>query len=137
MDWSRLFRSIGARDDDAAVLSRREALAGMGLVGLFGLAGPPLLGSAEAKPLDAPAAGAAAKSSDAPESDLTGQESAERGADDTADVTDLTAHRRWRRRYWRRRHWRHRYWRRRRHWHRRHWHRRHWRRRYWRRRYYW
>ncbi len=117
-------RSIFGRDEEAA-LSRRDALAGLGLAGLL-LATPKLLGSsaAEAKPLEpAPAT----KADDTQRAD----EATDLAADDTANVTDLSSQywRRRRRRYWRRRYWRRRYWRPR------YYRRRYWRRRYWRRRY--
>ena len=131
MDWSKvskILRSACHRDDDAAVLSRRDALAGIGLAGVFLAAGPKLLASAEAKPIDAPATDPETISADATRAEAP--ESPERDAADTADATDLTSRRRWRRRYWRRRYWRRRYWRRR-HWRRRYWRRRYWRRRYW------
>jgi len=52
MDWSKvskILRRACHRDDD--VLSRRDALAGIGLAGVFLVAGPKLLAPAEAKPL--------------------------------------------------------------------------------------
>src|SRR6266568_1996342 len=58
MDWrkaGKILRSACHRDDDAAVLSRRDALAGIGLAGVFLFAGPKLLAPAEARPIDAPA----------------------------------------------------------------------------------
>jgi hypothetical protein len=129
MDWSKagkILRGVCHRDD-VAILSRRDALAGLGLVGLFLAAGPKLLTPAEAKPVDAPAVDTEAVA-DATRAEAT--ETAQRDAGDSADVADLSAHRR-RRRYWRRRYWRRRYWRHR------HWRRRYWRRRHWRRRRYW
>jgi hypothetical protein len=134
MDWSKIgkiLKSACDRDDDTAVLSRRDALAGLGLAGVFLVAGPKLLAPADARPLDGPATDAQTIAADTRAETDPG--TPERDAADTADVTDLTS-RRWRRRHWRRRYWRRRYWRRR-YWRRRHWRRRYWRRRYWRRRY--
>jgi hypothetical protein len=103
------------------VLSRRQAVAGVGLIGLF-LAAPKLFapGAAQAKELSAPVEAAAHA---APATDNKKAEVAEpvvADATDTAEVTDFSAQR-WRRRYWRRRYWRPR----------RYWRRRYWRRRYW------
>ena len=105
-------RSIFGRDE--AGISRRDALAGLGLAGLL-LATPKLLGSspAEAKPLDKPASvGSETKATQAP----TEEGAVDLNANDTADVTELSSrHRYWHRRrryYWRRR-YRRRYWRRR------------------------
>jgi len=105
---------------EGTTLSRRDALAGLGLAGLL-LAAPKLLSSnpAEAKPLDKPAEAAAGYSP------ATEAKTAETHEAQEVDITDLSSRRYWRRRYWRRRYWRHRYWRRR------HWRRRYWRRRYW------
>ncbi len=124
MDWGKareILTGFCSRDANAATLSRREMLAGLGLAGLL-VATPKLLplSAAEAgtlPPAVAPAAGAA-----------DAAKPAEEGAEGHADgaSTDLSARRYRRRRYWRRRYWRPRYWRR-----------RHWRRRYWRRRRYW
>ena len=122
-------KSIFGRDDDAAALSRRDILAGLGLAGLL-VATPKLLGSspAEAKPLDKPAA------APTPETTATDTRAGDEGAVDLnagdSDVTDLSA-RHWRRRRywrrrWRRRYWRRPYWRRRRYWRRRYWRRRYW-----------
>jgi hypothetical protein len=124
MEWSRAsqaLRRMCALDDDTAVLSRRETLLGIGLAGLFALAGPRVLGlgSAEAKPVNSPAVDAESSSRDSARAEVSEHDSAERNAADTPDVTEFSAQR------WRRRYWRHRYWRRR-------WY---WRRRYWRRRY--
>ena len=129
MDWIKA--TNGA---EAAVLSRRETLAGIGLAALFALAGPKLLASAEAKPVDVPAIDTEATSEDASTARAT-EDISQRA--DTGDAFEFSS-RHWRRRYWRRRYWRHRYWRhrwRRRHWHHPYWRRRYWRRRYWRRRY--
>ena len=119
----KFLTSIFGHEDTA--LSRRDALAGLGLTGLL-LATPKLLLTpAQAKPLDQPAEVAAP----APETHMAEAEEREVSAADN-DSTDLSSRRYWRRRHWRRR-WRRRYWRRR-FWFRR---RRYWRRRYWRRRY--
>ena len=124
--------SFCSREDDAAALSRRDMLAGLGLAGLF-VAAPKLLlpSAAEAATNGLPAAEPEVP---ADKSNPEHRDIAENAAD-TDDVSELSSQRwRRRRRYWRRRHWRRRYWRGR-HWRRRYWRRRHWRRRYWRRRY--
>jgi hypothetical protein len=116
-------RRVFGRDDDA-VLSRRDALAGLGLAGLLLAAPKPGSGAAEARPLDTPAE---ATASPAPE------RAVETHVAEESDATDLSSRHYWRRRrrYWRRRwRWRRRYWRHR-YWRRRHWRRRYWRRRYW------
>jgi hypothetical protein len=121
-------KSIFEREgEEAASLSRREALAGLGLVGVL-LAAPKLLAStaAEAKPLDK-AANAFGSSPEVAKAD-------EVTAADAGDATDLSARRYYRRRYYRP-YWRRRYYVRRRYY-RPYWRRRYWRRRYWRRRYY-
>jgi hypothetical protein len=139
MDWSKVGKPLRRawHRDEAAVLSRRDALAGIGLAGIFLFAGSKLLRPAEASPADLPAVDAEAISADAARAETTEPGTPEHAAD-TDDVTELTAQRwrrrYWRRRYWRRRYWRHRYWRRR-YWRRRYWRHRYWRRRYWRRRY--
>jgi hypothetical protein len=119
-------KSIFGREGEAAPLSRRDALAGLGLVGAL-LAAPKLLAltPAEATPLDK----AAEVSGSSPEVAKAG----EVDAADAGDATDLSAQRRWRRRYYRP-YWRRRYYLRRRYY-RPYWRRRYWRRRYWRRRY--
>jgi hypothetical protein len=141
MEWSRLLKVLGTgrRDHDTAVLSRRETVAGIGLAGLFALAGSQILASksAEARPVSRPRTDRALSPDDA-HAETAEHDKPERPAADAADVTDLSAHRRrWRRRYWRRYYWRRRYWRPRYYWRRRYWRRRYWRRRYWRRRYWW
>jgi len=125
-------RSIFSREADTA-LSRREALAGLGLAGLL-LAAPKLLSAspAEAKALQpAQAAAASTRETEAADPERV-QEAALENAGDS-DVTELSSRRRWWRRRWRRRWWRRRHRRRwwRRRWHRRRWWRRRWRRRYW------
>ena len=125
--WNTVFGC----DEDAAGLSRRNVLAGLGLVGAV-LAAPKLLvASAEATPLaKATQATAASGVSDGQNVDQGTQDTAtDLNAETISDATDLSAQRwRWRRRrrYWRRRYWRPRVYRR-----------RYWRRRYWRRRYRW
>jgi hypothetical protein len=141
MEWSKargLLRSLFSRDDPAEALSRRDMLAGIGLVGLF-VTAPKLLASspAHAKAINTPSA----EPADATNSKIDEDSAAECKAEDNADdVTDLSGqyrrYRVYRRRYWRRRYrWRRRYWRRRYRWHRRYLRRRYWRRRYWYRRY--
>ncbi len=138
MEWvkvRKVLSSAFSRDDDAAALSRRDMLAGLGLAGLF-LAAPKLLSSAAEARTVAPDAGTA----DATDSKVTQRSDAEpkvqSKAAESGEVTEFSAHRRryWHRHHWRRRRWRRRYWRRR-YWRHPHWRRRHWRRRYWRRRY--
>ena len=126
--------SVFGRGEDAPALSRRDALAGLGLAGLL-LATPKLLVSspAEAKPLDKPAT--APTDTKVAENQSSEEAAADLNASDGSDATDLSSqYWRRRRRYWRRR-WRRRHWRRRYYW-RRPWRRRYWRRR-WRRRYWW
>jgi hypothetical protein len=110
-------------------LSRRDALAGLGLAGVL-LAAPKLLATtaAEAKVLDKPSE--AADSAPVPETKASEDHSPDAGADDlnaaeAVDATDLSARRYWHRRYY----WRRRYWGP--YWRRRYWRRRYWRRRYW------
>jgi hypothetical protein len=126
-------------DRDAAVVGRREVLAGIGLAGLVAMTAKLLLPSeADAKTLARPAASGPAEAAAPPRDEHAAAE-----GDTNADVTELSSrhHWHWRRHYWRRRYWHRRHWGwRRRHWgwhRRRHWgwRRRHWRRRYWRRRY--
>jgi hypothetical protein len=116
--------------DDSATLSRREALAGLGLVGLVAATAKLIAVSpAEAKPLDQPVAAAA----QAAETQVAEAREREPGAADNGDLTDVSSRRHWHR-HWHRRHWR-RHWHRRRWWRRHYWRRHHWRRHYWRRRY--
>lgn len=130
MEWFKvrgLISGLFGRDDPAAALSRREMLAGIGLVGLLATAPKLLVSSpAEARTVDA----LSAKPDDSADTTQTSEDrSAERKDENTTDVTELSAQRR---RYWRRRYrWRRRYWRRRYHWRRRYWRRRRWYRRYW------
>jgi hypothetical protein len=117
----RFLTSLFGRDEEAA-LTRRDALAGLGLGALLVATAKFVAPSAaEGKPLDQPAE---AMASPAPETKPAETEVAEQ-----SDATDLTSRRHWRRRrrYWRRR-WR---WRRRYYWRRRYWRRRYWRRRRW------
>ena len=101
MEWGKarkFLSSVCSRGDDAVALSRRDMLAGLGLLGLV-ISAPKLLlpSAAEARTIDAPAAGSA---------DATNDQVTEQSAADGADVTELSAQRR---RYWRRRYWRRRY----------------------------
>jgi hypothetical protein len=137
MKWTNVMRSLRSdQSNDVAAPSRRDVLAGLGVAGLFAVAGSTLLafpGEAEARvatPAIEPEAAPADAKGDA--NDRAGSE-----GDGT---TEFSAQYRYgpRRRYWRRR--RRRYWRRRRYyyWRRPYWRRRrYWRRRYWRRRYRW
>jgi hypothetical protein len=133
MEWSRAIKvlgSVGRRDHETAVMSRRETLAGLGLAGLFAIAGSQILiaKSAEARPVNRPRPDGAL-SRDVADTEAAEHDKPEPPAADAAEVTDLSAHRRRRRRrFWRRYYWRRRYWRRRRYY---------WRRRYWRRPYWW
>jgi len=115
----KFLNSLRGQDTEGTALSRRDMLAGLGLVGLL-VAAPKMLvpGVAEAATLDAPAAAPAA---------AIDRPIAEQRPDDSVEATDLSAQRwRRRRRYWRRRYYRPRYYIRPRY-----------RRRYWRRRRYW
>jgi hypothetical protein len=143
MDWTKVTKSLSrdcSGNDDAAVLSRRDVLAGIGFAGVIAVAGSTLLASSPAEgrtiapAIEPEAAPADAAKAEVAESNVAKQNLADF---DAADFTEFSAQ--WRRRYWRRRYWRRRYWGRRywrrRYWRRRHWRRRQWRRRYWRRRY--
>lgn len=107
--------AVFGRDDDAAVLSRRNVLAGLGLVGAAAAATQVLSAdAAQAKPLATP--------TQAEPTEKSGEAAqvAEVKAEGTSDATDLSAqYWRRRRRYWvrrryfvvrRRRYWRRRYW---------------------------
>ena len=87
--------------EEGTTLSRRDALAGLGLAGLL-LAAPKLLSSspAEAKPLDKPVEAAAGSS---PATEVKTPETHEA---QESGITDLSSRRYWRRYYWRRRYWR-------------------------------
>jgi hypothetical protein len=121
-------------NDDAAVLSRRRVLAGIGFAGLLAVAGSRLLASSPAEargntpviePDAAPADAAKGEVAERSESNLADPQRGE-ATEFSSQYYYRRRRRYWRRRYrWRRRYWRHRYWRR-----------RYWRRRYWRRRYY-
>jgi hypothetical protein len=126
MDWTKVtksLRSAASGSDDAAVLSRRDVLAGIGVAGVLVVAGSTLLAPRPAQArVNTPATEPAATPDDATRAEVAECELPNPADLDTADVTEFSAQ--WRRRYWRRRYWRRRYWRR-----------RYWRRRYWRRRY--
>jgi hypothetical protein len=127
MELAKNFLKSMFEREDRTPLSRRDALAGLGLVGAL-LAAPKLLAvtPAEASPLDQ-AANVSGSASEVAKAD-------EVGATDAGDATDLSARRYWRRRYYRpylrrRYYWRRRYYRpylRRRYWRRRYWRRRYW-----------
>ena len=122
MELKGFLNSIFTRENETS-LSRREALAGLSLVGAL-IAAPTVIASrpAEAKSLDKAAEAASSKA--APETkDKPGEAQvaeASKPNADPIDATDLSARRHWRRRHWgwRRRHWgwrhRRRWWRRRR-----------------------
>jgi hypothetical protein len=132
MEWTNVrksLRSVYSGNDDAAVLSRRDVLAGIGLAGAFVVAGSTLLASSPAEArVDTPAIEPEAAPADAAKAEVAKCDCSKDnlGDLDTADLTEFSAQ--WRRRYYgygpRRR-----YWRRRR---RRYWRRRYWRRGYWR-----
>jgi len=128
MELKRFLNSVFARETETS-LSRREALAGLGLFGAV-LATPTLIASrpAEAKPLDKAAEAESSKAHSEP-NDEAKRQVAE--AQDVSDATELTSRRHWHHHHhWHRRHWgwRRRHW----GWRRRHWGwRRHWHRRYW------
>ena len=81
-------------NDDAAVLSRREMLAGIGLAGACAVAGPALFGSS-------PAAAREHTPAAEPISDATHTEAAERNPDTEFSSQDWRRRRRRRRRYYR------------------------------------
>ena len=124
MELKGFLNSLFTREN-ATSLSRRDALAGLGLAGAL-LATPKLLlpSAAEAKTLEKPAEAAGSASEGKPDK-IQLAEADGRDTEVLSDATDLSARRYWRRHYWRRRYWRPRYWRRR------YWRRRYWRRRYW------
>lgn len=124
MQWMKLketLRSAYSRNDDAAVLSRREVLAGIGVAGAFAIAGSTLLASSPSEArINAPLIEPEAAPAEAAKAEVAECSDRDRNlADfDAADLTEFSAQRwrRVRRRYWRRgrrRYWRRRYWRRR------------------------
>ena len=119
-------KGIFGHENEGAALSRRDALACLGLAGAL-LAAPKLLLAtpAEAKPLEA------AAGSDPHAAPVNKLEVADA---DAGDSTDLSAKLYYGRRRYYRPYWRRRYYLRRRYY-RPYWRRRYWRRRYWRRRY--
>jgi hypothetical protein len=129
MDWTKVTKSLGSAasgSDDAAVPSRRDVLAGIGVAGVFVVAGSTLLAPSPAEArVNTPATEPGAAPADAARAEVGECELPNLADLDTTDVTEFSAQ--WRRRYWRRRYWR-------RPWRRRYW-RRPWRRRYWRRGY--
>jgi hypothetical protein len=132
----RFLTSIFGSDDEPA-LSRRDALAGLGLGALLVATAKFVAPSAaQGKPLDQAAGAAASSAPETKTAENQAQEHAELNAAESSDATDLSSRRYWRRRHYWRRPWRRRHWRRRYYW-RRPWRRRYWRRRYWRRRYWW
>ena len=134
MKWMRVTKSPD-RDDsgtDTAELSRRRVLAGIGLAGLFAVAGSTLFASSQAEARsNTPVREPEATPTDAGKDKVAERDTPEsrRADSDRGEATEFSSQywRRRRRRYWRRRYrWRRRYYRR--------YYRR--RRRYWRRRYY-
>src|SRR5262245_56372544 len=114
MEWTKVkkssLRSAYSGNDDA-VMSRREALAGLGFAGVFAVAGSTLLAlsPAEAR-INTPTIEPDAAPADAAKAEVAECSDPERNlADfDTAEFTEFSAQRwrRVRRRYWRRRYWR-------------------------------
>ena len=92
-------------NDDRAALSRREMLAGIGLVGVCAVAGPAILGSNPAEAREGTLV--AEPISDAPRTKADEGNAAERnsGADELTEFSSQEWRRR-RRRRWRRRRWR-------------------------------
>jgi len=138
MRWTSLKKSLINGSDDAVVMSRRDMLAGIGVAGLFLVAGSTLLASSPAAArVDTPVIEPETAPDDVAETKVAERSTTDNsGVDlDGAKVTELSSQ--WRRRYYgygygpRRRYWRRRrrrYWRRRYYWGRPY---------YWRRRYYW
>ena len=128
MKWTKVTKSA-TRDDsgknDAAVLSRRNVLAGIGFAGLFAVAGSRLLASSPAEARsDSPVIKPEAAPTDGAEGDVAERDTPESNLADSdrGDATEFSSQRyyrygprrrywrRRRRRYWRRRYWRRRYW---------------------------
>jgi hypothetical protein len=137
MKWTKVTKSPSRDDsgnDDAAVLSRRRVLAGIGFAGLFAVAGAKLLASSPAEARNnTPVTEPEAAPTDAAKDDVAERDTPERNLADSerGDATEFSSQRyyyRRRRRYWRRR--RRRYWRRRYYYRRRYYRRRYYRRRY-------
>jgi hypothetical protein len=123
MRWTSVKKSLINGSDDGVVMSRRDMLAGIGVAGLFLVAGSTPLASS---PAEAPVDTRVMEPETAPDDVAETKDEysiADNGGVDGAQVTELSSQ--WRRRYYgygygpRRRYWRRR------------------RRRYWRRRYYW
>jgi hypothetical protein len=140
MRWTSLKKWLTNGSDDAAVISRRDILAGIGVGGLFLVAGSTLLASSTAEArVDTRVTEPETAPDDVGAKDGEHSTADNGGMDvDRADATELSSQ--WRRRYYgygygpRRRYWRRR---RRRYWRRRYyWGRSYYRRPYWRRRYY-
>jgi hypothetical protein len=114
MDWTKVTKSLSrdcSGNDDAAVLSRRDVLAGIGFAGVIAVAGSTLLASSPAEgrtiapAIEPEAAPADAAKAEVAESNVAKQNLADF---DAADFTEFSAQ--WRRRYWRRRYWRRVWW---------------------------
>jgi hypothetical protein len=109
MDWTKVTKSLSSDyrgNDDAAVLSRRDVLAGIGFAGVIAVAGSTLLASTPAEGrTNAPAIEPEAAPPDAAKAEVAESNVATHDlADfDAADFTEFSAQ--WRRRYWRRRYW--------------------------------
>src|SRR5262245_44210255 len=97
-------KSANSGNDDAAILSRRDVLAGIGLAGMFAVAGSTLLAASPAEArIDTPVAEPEAAPADAGKAEAA-ECSARKGdlADlDNTEVTDVSAQ--YRRRYYGRR----------------------------------
>src|SRR5262249_35374964 len=134
MTWTKVTKSPSCDDcgnDDAAVLSRRRVLAGIGFAGLLAVAGSRLLVSSPAEARsDTPV-----RQPEAAPTDAAKGEAAERAPEGNRAILARGGATEFSSQSWRRR--RRRYWRRRSRWRRRYYRRGYyWRRRYWRRRYY-
>jgi hypothetical protein len=119
MDLTRLKRATGdafRRKEDAAGLSRRDVLAGIGLASVFAVAGSALLTPSQSKasPVNSPPAEPEPASATTADAAKTAEAGVGHHAADLPEFTEFSAQRRWRRRRWR---WRRRWvWRRRRVW---------------------
>ena len=101
----RFLTSIFGRDDTAA-LSRRDALAGLGLGALLVATAKFVVPSAaQGKPLENSAEAAVSAAPDTKSAEPQREEQAELSEAAGSDATDLSSRRHWRRRYWRRRRW--------------------------------
>ena len=134
MDRTKIAKSLNSQPaiDDVARLSRRDMLAGIGLVSVCAVAMLTLLVSSPAEAsMSAPTMAPEAAPVDPAKSEADHDTAVE-----GSEPLELSARRRYWRYGYRRRYWRYRYWRRRRYWRYRYWRPRYYRRRrYWRYRY--